>query len=67
MHKFRGMMLKTLSSHSLPPNHLNVDDVVDSLSRMLSMHHPLPIIEFNKIMGSIGKRDDHFTVFSLFK
>ena len=55
--------LSRLYSASLPPsphqvsasdNH-NVDDAVASFTRMLSMRHRPPIIEFNKILGSLVK------------
>ncbi|RYR57009.1 hypothetical protein Ahy_A05g022747 isoform C [Arachis hypogaea] len=57
----------SLYSHSEPPSLRQVDEAVDSFTRMLSMRRPPPIIQFNKILGSLAKTKHFHAAVSLFQ
>ncbi|KAL4375036.1 hypothetical protein AHAS_Ahas05G0241600 [Arachis hypogaea] len=57
----------SLHSHSEPPSLRQVDEAVDSFTRMLSMRHTPPIIQFNKILGSLSKTKHFHAAVSLFQ
>jgi len=57
-----------LCFHSQPPSIDNVvDDAVFQFNDMLLVRHTSPIIEFNKILGSLVKLKYYLTVISLSK
>ncbi|RYR07928.1 hypothetical protein Ahy_B05g075427 isoform C [Arachis hypogaea] len=57
----------SLHSHSEPPCLREVDEAVDSFTRMLSMRRPPSIIQFTKILGSLAKTNHFSTAISLFQ
>ncbi|XLT59861.1 hypothetical protein HN873_052465, partial [Arachis hypogaea] len=54
----------SLHSHSQPQS---LDEAVDSFTRMLSMRRTPPIIQFNKILGSLSKTKHFHAAVSLFQ
>ncbi|XLT59880.1 hypothetical protein HN873_052484, partial [Arachis hypogaea] len=56
----------SLHSHSEPPSLREVDEAVDSFTRMLSMRRTPPIIQFNKILGSLSKTKHFHARFPFF-
>ncbi|XLS94690.1 hypothetical protein HN51_070698 [Arachis hypogaea] len=54
----------SVPSHSQPQS---LDEAVDSFTRMLSMRRTPPIIQFNKILGSLSKTKHFHAAVSLFQ
>ncbi|XLT59859.1 hypothetical protein HN873_052463, partial [Arachis hypogaea] len=59
--------ISSLHSHSVPASTRQVDEAVDSFTRMLSMRRTPPIIQFNKILGSLSKTKHFHAAVSLFQ
>ncbi|RYR57007.1 hypothetical protein Ahy_A05g022746 isoform E [Arachis hypogaea] len=57
----------SLHSHSVSPSTRQVDEAVDSFTRMLSMRRTPPVIQFNQILGSLSKTKHFHVAVSLFQ